>query len=147
MIVLVAAAGKDEHNLRIDALAPLVRQVRAGFKGEPVDARQTVLHQVAASPVGVRLALSHLCPGASLAPIEGVPFKTDRNACGGFAHHCVQHVCRNLTHSTNHFPKRICVICRCCSDASRSSASRLLASRLFKIASISSALLPVAHTI
>jgi hypothetical protein len=38
----------------------------------------------------------------------------------------------------SHFPRRICVICRCCSAASRNSASRLLARRRLRIASISS---------
>ena len=65
--------------------------------------------------------------GCDRDPIGLVPFlQRHGNLRGGFSKDGIKYVRGDSAHSTSHFPRRICVIWRCCSAASRNSVSRSL---------------------
>ncbi len=159
--MLLALTVESNRYLRVNGASSGLRQIRASLKREPIAAPNSILRQIATTSIRVGNACEDCCPRARhiprairrttdrrkldpLVPLEYL--KVHRNAGCGFAEHHVQYMCRNRAHSASHFPRRICVICRCCSAASLNSVARLLAMRRLRMASISSALLPVAQT-
>lgn len=146
MIMPFSVAGERDADFRIQAGAAVALQVFAGFEGKPVRASRGILRKIAAAAVGVGFTGGDRSPAPCVASVNFMPFEANGNSRSGLAAHRIQYMRSNDAHSTNHFPKRIWVIWRCCSAASRNSISRLLARRRFSIASISAVLLPVAHT-
>ena len=117
--MLRAAAMERDRDLRIDACAAEPRHIFTRCKCEPIVPCTRIRRQTAAAPSRIGHA------GCNARPSSAREFfKPNRNTRGRLAQHCVQYVRRNCAHSTNHFPKRICVIWRCCSAASRNSAAR-----------------------
>jgi len=138
----LAAAIEENAYLRIDAGAAVSLEINGVLKREPVGPGRRIWLEIAATPISIRDARCDRDPLSTL-----TPFKRDGNRRCRLSQHSVEHMRRDSTHSTSHFPRRISVICRCCSAASRNSVSRSLANRRLRMASISSALFPVAQTI
>ncbi len=137
----VIGALESDCDFGIDGGAVILREIRAGCEDEPVRSWDRVGRQIRAASIMICVCT---CDGFPV--LIFVSIKPDGDANRGLAGDCVENVRRDLAHEINHFPRRICVICRCCSAASLNSVTRSLASLRLRMASISSALLPVAHT-
>jgi hypothetical protein len=92
--------------------------------------------------LGVRAAIGVGCNLRDLPPFPGgLDFERDLDACGRAAGGGVQDV-----GGESSLCSRRRVICRCCSAAARISAAGSFCIRRLRIASISAAVFPVAHT-
>src|SRR5271156_6068998 len=132
------------HNWIQPLHAPLIK-VCLRIKSEPVGAglknslsRKQLLH----APIAIGRLCGQLAPGSLCLVFEHNPYAHSRTS-----QRCIEDVCRDSAHSSSHFLSRSWVICRCCSDASRNSLASSFSSRRKRIASISSADLPLAQTI
>jgi len=139
--VCVIVDAKGDGHFRINTWPALASEICARIEGKPIRSCFLTPREFAAPSIRIGCAHHNVEPCIVLAL-----FQPQCDADGRLAEHCIKDMRRNCTHSISHFPKRICVICRCCSAASCNSVSLVLPSRRRRIASISSALFPVAHT-
>src|SRR6201996_3701431 len=124
MIVCLAVAVENDGDFRIDAGACFVLHICTGGEREPINSFCGVGREIAAASVDVGCTCADLGPHVTMRSV-----KPNGDAHGRLAEHGVENMCRNPAHCVSHFPRRICMICRCCSAASRSSVCLSLLKR------------------
>ncbi len=120
---MLAGISHLEGNLYIGmkTAAPLRPKISSRFKAQPKSSRlrrfprwQQTFHP----PVSIRHAAPNFPPNPALFALQSYMhahrWPTQRQ---------IQNVRRNPAHRASHFRSRSCVICRCCSAASRNSVS------------------------
>lgn len=136
---------KDNHDLRIEAFHLLCGKVSSRLEGQSINASvqsKTVRQQLSGATIRVGCSFTNLLPtAAGTLEFQLHPHAVRRTSARG-----IKNMCSDCAHWFRSFSNLSCVILRCSSAATDSSALRSFCNRVFRIDNISSEDLPVAQT-
>ncbi len=146
MIVLCwIAYSKNDHNFPVESLDRLRDEVGFSLEGQSINTRSQVMtfqQQICGATIGIGDAFANLLPDATAT----FQFKRDRDATGRPPTRGIEHMGGDGTHWLSSFSNLSREIFRCSSAATRNSVVGSFDKRLFKLASISFEVFPVAQT-